>query len=105
MSSGYSVHARSVGQGTLLCGYVYNRAADRFELQRGPVFANIVLADKINCASPKTQSALLEAMHERQVTLEGETMPLPEPFLVLATQNPIEHEEPFRFPKRDLIAF
>ena len=91
--------------GDITGGYVYNRAADRFELRRGPVFANIVLADEINRASPKTQSALLEAMQERQVTLEGETMPLPEPFLVLATQNPIEYEGTFPLPEAQLDRF
>lgn len=91
--------------GDITGGYVYNRAAERFELRRGPVFANIVLADEINRASPKTQSALLEAMQERQVTLEGETMPLPEPFLVLATQNPIEYEGTFPLPEAQLDRF
>ncbi len=91
--------------GDITGGYVYNRATERFELRRGPVFANIVLADEINRASPKTQSALLEAMQERQVTLEGETMPLPEPFLVLATQNPIEYEGTFPLPEAQLDRF
>lgn len=91
--------------GDITGGYVYNRAAERFELRRGPIFANIVLADEINRASPKTQSALLEAMQERQVTLEGETMPLPEPFLVLATQNPIEYEGTFPLPEAQLDRF
>ncbi|MGL1576690.1 AAA family ATPase, partial [Vibrio parahaemolyticus] len=62
----------------------------RFEFQRGPVFANVVLADEINRATPKTQSALLEAMQEHHVTVGGQTYPLPEPFFVLATQNPLE---------------
>lgn len=91
--------------GDITGGYVFNRAAERFELRRGPIFANIVLADEINRASPKTQSALLEAMQERQVTLEGETMPLPEPFLVLATQNPIEYEGTFPLPEAQLDRF
>lgn len=91
--------------GDITGGYVYNRAAERFELRRGPIFANIVLADEINRASPKTQSALLEAMQERQVTLEGETMPLPDPFLVLATQNPIEYEGTFPLPEAQLDRF
>lgn len=91
--------------GDITGGYVYNRATERFELRRGPVFANIVLADEINRASPKTQSALLEAMQERQVTIEGETMPLPEPFLVLATQNPIEYEGTFPLPEAQLDRF
>jgi MoxR-like ATPase len=91
--------------GDITGGYVYNRAAERFELRRGPIFANIVLADEINRASPKTQSALLEAMQERQVTLEGDTMPLPDPFLVLATQNPIEYEGTFPLPEAQLDRF
>jgi MoxR-like ATPase len=86
-------------------GYVFNRAENRFDLRRGPIFANIILADEINRASPKTQSALLEAMQERQVTLEGETISLPEPFLVLATQNPIEYEGTFPLPEAQLDRF
>src|SRR5438093_327614 len=69
---------------------VYNQKTADFEFRPGPVFANVLLADEINRATPRTQSALLEAMEERQVTAEGETRPLPRPFLVLATQNPIE---------------
>ena len=91
--------------GDITGGYVYNRASDRFELRRGPVFANIVLADEINRASPKTQSALLEAMQEQQVTLEGETMRLAAPFIVLATQNPIEYEGTFPLPEAQLDRF
>ncbi len=91
--------------GDITGGYVYSRAADRFELRPGPVFANIILADEINRASPKTQSALLEAMQERQVTLEGETMRLPDPFIVLATQNPIEYEGTFPLPEAQLDRF
>jgi len=86
-------------------GYVFNRAENRFDLRPGPIFANIILADEINRASPKTQSALLEAMQERQVTLEGETQSLPEPFLVLATQNPIEYEGTFPLPEAQLDRF
>ncbi|HNT24535.1 MAG TPA: MoxR family ATPase [Anaerolineales bacterium] len=86
-------------------GYIYNRSADQFELRRGPVFANILLADEINRGSPKTQSALLEAMQENQVTLEGETLPLPQPFLVIATQNPIEYEGTFPLPEAQLDRF
>ena len=71
--------------GDITGGYIFNRIKNKFELRKGPIFANIVLADEINRASPKTQSALLEAMQEGQVTIEGETLPLPEPFLVLAT--------------------
>jgi len=91
--------------GDITGGYVYNRANNKFELRRGPVFANIILADEINRASPKTQSALLEAMQEGQVTLEGESMRLPEPFLVLATQNPIEYEGTFPLPEAQLDRF
>jgi len=91
--------------GDITGGYVLNRIDGRFELRRGPIFANIILADEINRASPKTQSALLEAMQEKQVTLEGETMRLPEPFLVLATQNPIEYEGTFPLPEAQLDRF
>jgi len=85
--------------------YVLDRARSAFELRRGPVFANLILADEINRASPKTQSALLEAMQEYQVTLEGETLPVPEPFVVLATQNPIEFEGTFPLPEAQLDRF
>lgn len=91
--------------GDITGGYIYNRAADQFQLRPGPIFANIVLADEINRASPKTQSALLEAMQEQQVTLEGETKPLPQPFIVLATQNPIEYEGTFPLPEAQLDRF
>jgi MoxR-like ATPase len=91
--------------GDITGGYIYNRAANEFQLRKGPIFANIVLADEINRASPKTQSALLEAMQEHQVTLEGETMPLPEPFIVMATQNPIEYEGTFPLPEAQLDRF
>jgi MoxR-like ATPase len=91
--------------GDITGGYVYSRANDRFELRTGPIFTHIVLADEINRASPKTQSALLEAMQERQVTLEGETLPLPAPFIVLATQNPIEYEGTFPLPEAQLDRF
>jgi MoxR-like ATPase len=86
-------------------GYIYDRSKSNFILRKGPLFANIILADEINRASPKTQSALLEAMEERQVTLEGETMPLPEPFVVIATQNPIEYEGTFPLPESQLDRF
>ena len=86
-------------------GYIFNRTKNEFELRKGPVFANVVLADEINRASPKTQSALLEAMQEGQVTIEGETLPLPVPFLVLATQNPIEYEGTFPLPEAQLDRF
>lgn len=91
--------------GDITGGYIFNRATSQFELRKGPLFANIVLADEINRASPKTQSALLEAMQEHQVTLEGETMRLPEPFIVMATQNPIEYEGTFPLPEAQLDRF
>ncbi|MFQ5400337.1 MAG: AAA family ATPase [Anaerolineae bacterium] len=91
--------------GDITGGYVYNRAENEFQLRQGPIFANIILADEINRASPKTQSALLEAMQEYQVTLEGETMPLPKPFIVIATQNPIEYEGTFPLPEAQLDRF
>jgi MoxR-like ATPase len=91
--------------GDITGGYIYNRARTQFELRKGPIFANIILADEINRASPKTQSALLEAMQESQVTLEGETLPLPEPFVVFATQNPIEYEGTFPLPEAQLDRF
>ena len=84
---------------------VYNPREATFEYRRGPVFANIVLVDEINRATPRTQSALLEAMQERQVTADGVTMPLPAPFLVLATQNPIEMEGTFPLPEAQLDRF
>ena len=91
--------------GDITGGYIYNRTENRFELRKGPIFANVILADEINRASPKTQSALLEAMQEYQVTLEGETMKLPEPFIVIATQNPIEYEGTFPLPEAQLDRF
>ncbi len=91
--------------GDITGSYVLDRAHNRFQLRRGPIFSNIVLADEINRASPKTQSALLEAMQEGQVTLEGESMVLPEPFLVMATQNPIEYEGTFPLPEAQLDRF
>jgi MoxR-like ATPase len=91
--------------GDITGGYIFNRSQNNFELRKGPVFANIVLADEINRASPKTQSALLEAMQEGQVTIEGETLLLPVPFLVLATQNPIEYEGTFPLPEAQLDRF
>jgi MoxR-like ATPase len=91
--------------GDITGGYVYNRAENQFVLRKGPLFANVVLADEINRASPRTQSALLEAMQERQITVEGETMKLPEPFLVIATQNPIEYEGTFPLPEAQLDRF
>jgi MoxR-like ATPase len=91
--------------GDITGSYIFDRTRSRFELRPGPIFANIILADEINRASPKTQSALLEAMQEYQVTLEGETMPLPKPFLVIATQNPIEYEGTFPLPEAQLDRF
>ena len=79
--------------------HVYRSATGEFTLQRGPVFANVVVADEINRATPKTQSALLEAMQEAHVTIEGETLALPTPFMVIATQNPIELEGTFELPE------
>jgi len=91
--------------GDITGGHIYDRNTNNFELRKGPIFSNIVLADEINRASPKTQSALLEAMQEGQVTLEGETMPLPKPFIVIATQNPIEYEGTFPLPEAQLDRF
>ena len=79
--------------------HVFNQRDRSFEFREGPVFANVVLADELNRAPPKTQSALLEAMEERQVTVEGETRALEEPFFVLATQNPVEQEGTFELPE------
>ena len=83
----------------------FNQKQAEFEFRPGPIVANIVLADEINRATPRTQSALLEAMEERQVTTEGVTLPLPSPFLVLATQNPIELEGTFPLPEAQLDRF
>jgi MoxR-like ATPase len=91
--------------GDITGGYVFESEHNRFVLRKGPIFANILLADEINRASPKTQSALLEAMQEYQVTLEGETVALPEPFIVIATQNPIEYEGTFPLPEAQLDRF
>jgi MoxR-like ATPase len=91
--------------GDITGGYVFESEHNRFMLRKGPIFAHILLADEINRASPKTQSALLEAMQEYQVTLEGETLALPEPFIVIATQNPIEYEGTFPLPEAQLDRF
>lgn len=91
--------------GDITGGYVYQRSSNTFELRPGPIFANIILADEINRASPKTQSALLEAMQEYQVTIEGETMKISDPFVVIATQNPIEYEGTFPLPEAQLDRF
>jgi MoxR-like ATPase len=85
--------------------YVFNQRTSDFEFRPGPVMSQIVLTDEINRATPRTQSALLEAMQERQVTAEGETKPLPRPFLVMATQNPIELEGTFPLPEAQLDRF
>lgn len=84
---------------------VYNQAAQDFEFRPGPVFVNILLADEINRATPRTQSALLESMQETQVTVDGITYPLPRPFMVLATQNPVEYEGTFPLPEAQLDRF
>jgi MoxR-like ATPase len=84
---------------------IYNQRTGEFSARKGPIFANIVLADEINRAPPKVQSALLEAMQEHQVTLGGETFPLPAPFLVLATQNPIEQEGTYPLPEAQVDRF
>jgi MoxR-like ATPase len=85
--------------------YVFNRATSTFELRKGPIFCNILLADEINRAPPRTQSALLEAMQERQVTIENDTMKLDVPFIVFATQNPIEYEGTYPLPEAQLDRF
>jgi MoxR-like ATPase len=84
---------------------VFNQKSGEFSYREGPLFAQVVLADEINRATPRTQSALLEAMEERQVTVDGETRPLPRPFLVLATQNPIELEGTFPLPEAQVDRF
>jgi MoxR-like ATPase len=91
--------------GDITGGYFFDSNQNQFRLRRGPLFANIVLADEINRASPKTQSALLEAMQEYQVTLEGDSLALPSPFIVIATQNPIEYEGTFPLPEAQLDRF
>ncbi len=84
---------------------IYNQANKKFEFRKGPIFAQVVLVDEINRATPKTQAALLEAMEERQVTVDGVTHALPRPFMVLATQNPIEYEGTFPLPEAQLDRF
>ena len=84
---------------------IFNQRSGEFEFRPGPLFANVILADEINRATPRTQAALLEAMEERQVTADGVTLPLPRPFLVLATQNPIELEGTFPLPEAQLDRF
>ena len=86
---------------------VYREDTGEFEVRRGPVFTNVLLADEINRATPKTQSALIESMREQTATIEGESLPLPQPFLVIATQNPIEYEGTYALPQaqRDRFLF
>src|SRR5579871_4408110 len=84
---------------------VYNPETREFEFRHGPIFANVVLADEINRTTPRTQSALLEAMNESQVTVDGRTMQLPHPFLVIATQNPVEHHGTYPLPESQLDRF
>ena len=84
---------------------VYDRHTEQFKLRKGPVFTHLLLADEINRAPAKTQAALLEAMQERQVTLEGEALPIGQPFMVLATQNPIEQEGTYPLPEAELDRF
>ncbi len=84
---------------------IYNQKSGEFEFREGPIISQIVLADEINRATPKTQSALLEAMEERQVTVEGITYPVPRPFMVMATQNPVEYEGTFPLPEAQLDRF
>jgi MoxR-like ATPase len=91
--------------GDITGGYIFDSKQNLFQLRKGPLFTNILLADEINRASPKTQSALLEAMQEYQVTLEGESLALPHPFMVIATQNPIEYEGTFPLPEAQLDRF
>lgn len=83
----------------------YDQRTSEFKIKKGPIFANVVLADEINRAQPKTQSALLEAMQEGQVTIEGRTLPLPKPFLLIATKNPLEHEGVYTLPEAQVDRF
>jgi MoxR-like ATPase len=85
--------------------YIFDRKTNDFILRKGPIFCQILLADEVNRAPAKTQSALLEAMQENQVTIEGTTLPLPQPFMVLATQNPVEQEGVYRLPEAQLDRF
>src|SRR5262249_30438353 len=84
---------------------IYNQHVGSFEFKPGPVFANILLADEINRTTPKTQSALLESMNEHQVTVDNRTYPLPDPFMVIATQNPVEHHGTYPLPESQLDRF
>ena len=89
----------------IIGGVFYDQRTSEFKVKKGPIFANVVLADEINRATPKTQSALLEAMQEQQVTIEGVTYELPEPFLVIATMNPIEYEGVYNLPEAQVDRF
>jgi MoxR-like ATPase len=91
--------------GDITGGLIYNQKLGEFEFRPGPLFTNLVLADEVNRAPPKTQAALLEVMQERQVTIEGTTYPVPQPFVVLATQNPIELEGTYPLPEAQLDRF
>ncbi|MBM7027090.1 AAA family ATPase, partial [Clavibacter zhangzhiyongii] len=91
--------------GDITGSLVYDSREGAFSFRRGPVFTSILLADEINRTPPKTQSALLEAMEERQVTVDGESHPLPDPFLVAATQNPVEYEGTYTLPEAQLDRF
>ncbi len=91
--------------GDILGVTIYNNRSGEFEFKPGPVFTSFLLADEINRATPKTQSALLEAMNERQVTIDGRTYPMAEPFLVIATQNPVEHHGTYPLPESQLDRF
>ena len=88
--------------GDITGGFIYNQKREEFEFRPGPLFTNLVLADEVNRAPPKTQAALLEVMQERQITVEGTTYSVPQPFLVLATQNPIELEGTNPLPEAQL---
>ena len=91
--------------GDILGVTVYNAKTGEFEFKPGPIFTNLLLADEINRATPKTQSALLEAMNERQISIDGKTYPMAEPFLVIATQNPVEHHGTYPLPESQLDRF
>ena len=91
--------------GDILGVTIYNAHSEAFEFKHGPVFTNFLLADEINRATPKTQSALLEAMSDGQVTIDGHAYPLPEPFMVIATQNPVEHHGTYPLPESQLDRF
>ncbi|MDT5196715.1 MAG: MoxR-like ATPase [Mycobacterium sp.] len=91
--------------GDITGSLVYDARTAEFEFRSGPVFTNLLLADEINRTPPKTQAALLEAMEERQVSVDGEPRPLPDPFIVAATQNPIEYEGTYQLPEAQLDRF